>query len=465
MRSVKSIQHDLRRLAPRVAAALFLIPALLWIFTGYVLHRQDAAFQAATASEQLEGMEATASRLAMLEAFRTSPPSSVCIKSGEAALDRFRAGYCASWSRQWQFSWALWTAKAAILAGMLLLAASAACAIAASRKKSGRAAVIVTLWRCLIGASIALVLLQGAMLAWLAYWITSQPALASMLAVGACLAAVYVAFALVRPVPAAAAQQGELITTEDAPLLWERMRLLAQDTGAPPPRHIALGAGSGLWISAGEYNINGYNMRGPVLFASLPLLRILDTEETDSLLAHELAHLRDEERNAVHATLARFDRYLGAVACVKHGASIGMLLQLYRLMLELALRESTREAELVADLVAARRTSLTVATRALIKLIGHTAYARRGAMTDDGLRAFARSSDLIRAIAGAHIPHPHDTHPSLAERVSSLGTSVKGGEVPGMMMTRGPNDWLTSIPGLDHIESRIGRKDEALTPA
>lgn len=479
MRSVKTIQRDLLRVAVRALAALFIIPALVWLFTGYVQYQQDADYRAAIAHEDLSPVE---SRERSLSALRNTPPSNICWSSGDEELDAFREQFCAPLSPQWQLAWANRISKITVAAGVVLLLISAGLGLAAFRSRAAQYRSVVAGWRMLVSASVVEIVIQSAMLAWLAFavpayfWHKYAMQLVLMIGALAVLAAGSALREIFRRQPDAMPLEGEIVTAHDAPALWARIGELAAKLGTAPPRYVVAGIDSNFFVTESAVHVADRKLHGRTLFVSLPLLRILDTEEADAVLAHELAHMQGgdtESLAAIGPRLTRFDQYLASMN--SFGATIiaFCVLHLYRVILELALQKDSRDREFIADLVAARHTSPGAVMRSLIKISGYSAYRGRveqelfsrerkfdgeigiAASVADGLRPFAYSADFMSYMAAAGVPHPFDTHPSLGERMGSVGAAVDEAEYSAVLLARGGNAWIDAIPTAPHIERRL----------
>lgn len=479
MTSVKSIWRDLIRAALCAGAVLFIIPALVWIFTAHVLSEQDAAFRATT---QVATANAVASRLQALQAFRNTPPSSACSATTDAALDAFRAEHCAPLSPKWQFVWANRISKVTVAGGVLLLLSCAWFGLAALRNREVQCRSVVNGWRVLVWGSMAELLVQGAMLTWLTYWLPATfwnkyfTQIIMLIAVLAGLAALSAIRTMCKRSSAAKVLDGEIITAQDAPELWARIGELAAKVGTPPPRHVIAGIDASFFVTEGDVFVGDRTLRGCSLFVSLPLLRILDTDETDALLAHELAHLDGGDSAglaAIGPKLSEFDQYTASMTGAKATLIAYYLLNLYRMVLDLALQKEYREREFIADLVAARHTSAGAIVRSLVKISGYGVYRARveeqlvarqreweseqsiAEALEAGLQSFVYAADFIEYMMQADVPHPFDAHPSLAERMGSLGTQIDPAEYSAVLLARRGNAWIDDIPAAVHVEKRL----------
>lgn len=461
MRSVETIRRALLRVAPRAAAILLVVPVLAALLTGYALQRQDAAFQLAMQDQDGQSVE---SRAAAIQAFRDTPPASVCVASGDKKLDAFRATHCQRWSPQWQLVTAHQTALIAAYAGLILLFAMAGSALYAARAGVGRHAAVINSLRLAAGGTALMLAMQALLLAWLAGMVPARlwklPAAPfSVAAALAIIAAVAVALLYARRLLAAPANlHGEAVMPEDAPALWSRIRAVAARVGTAAPRQLILGTCSRFFATDARLVVNGKPVLGRTLFVSLPLLQLLDADEADALLAHELAQLKDGDAG-IWPTLHGADRWLAACAgnwfITMAAASVAM----QRLLLELVLHGLQRERCLSADVAAARVTTPAAMAQALVKAAAYSAYRARvphaGAQQlAAGVTAFTRTADFSAVVSKATPAHLFNTHPPLAERIASMGASLAVSDYCAAMLARGVAGWCDDIPNLARVEQR-----------
>jgi Zn-dependent protease with chaperone function len=163
---------------------------------------------------------------------------------------------------------------------------------------------------------------------------------------------------------------GDLLLESTEPLLWSRVRSLAKRLETAPPDHIVAGIDCNFFVTQAPLEVNGRKLSGRTLFVSLPLLRQFNAAEADAVLAHELAHFRggDVKSTALlNPKLRQFDLYRNVMA-YRHIFIANYMLQLYRLIFELALQRDSRKREFIADRAAATAVSGQAVVNALIKL-------------------------------------------------------------------------------------------------
>ena len=85
---------------------------------------------------------------------------------------------------------------------------------------------------------------------------------------------------------------GQVVTPEQAPALWARVRELADQLGALAPEHIVLGMTEGFYVTSSDVNLlpSGTALKGRTLHVPMLYLGLLDSAETGAVIGHELAH-------------------------------------------------------------------------------------------------------------------------------------------------------------------------------
>ena len=295
---------------------LFLIPGLTLIFTNYAQPRIDARITEAVASSQ-QGQVPEAERAAALALFHAYPPSKSC-RDDTATPASYRALMCPRYGELWQFNLAerlaRWTCAVgvAVLVTLLLLGG-----VAFVNRRAQVLSFLVG-WRLLTLVSALELLVQGALAIWLSFWVTAHftqhyyPKLILIIGSLALYAALVAIIGLFRRPPAASEIDGETVDEADAPRLWLRIRELARKLGTAPPGRLVAGIDTNFFVTESPLKVGRQMLAGRTLFVSLPLLRVLDEQEADAVLAHELAHFRGGDTAisaALNPGLVRFGKY------------------------------------------------------------------------------------------------------------------------------------------------------------
>ncbi len=393
---------------------------------------------------------------------------------------------CEPYNPLWQFhtvrtaAWWTLVAGAGVFAAIFLLGA------AAFLTSRAPALSFLVGWRLLILASTLEVIVQGVFATWLSYWVSSYffkvyvPKLIFIVGAMAGLAAIYAVIWMFKKVRPNNEIGGELLTEQQEPRLWARVKALAQKVGSAPPDHIVGGIDTNFFVTQVPMTLNGQELRGRILFVSLPLLRIFDETQADAVLAHELAHFRGGDTkwtSLLGPKLQQFDLYC-YVMRLKGVYVAAYILRFYRLIFEFALKRGSRQREFIADSVAAKIASGQALVSSLIKFQGYAAYRNavesqlfaqerrhEGALSiagqvAAGLPPYAASSQFAENMRLANIPHPFDSHPSIGDRMANVGYPVEEAAYPGIVAAAPGRTWATDIASIDAIEGRLWRKYE-----
>ena len=463
--------------------ALFLIPALTYLFTGHAQRAQDAAFVAGI-SQRIDAEKAMppAEKQVRKDYYRSNPPSTICGNTDPEAQN-YREALCERYSEVWQFTLARKAAFWTLVAGGLLLAAVLGLGALAFADRKLQYASFVAGWRLTTWASAAALVVQGALAVWLSFWVTAfffhkySPKL--VLFVGfAVLAGVLVAVAgIFKRVQSESRAVGELVSEADAPLLWKRIRHMAQRLKTEPPQHIVAGIDANFFVTEAPLAVGGQTLTGRTLFVSLPLLRILDQSEADAVFGHELAHLRGGDTRSsaqLGPKLVQFDHYRQAIREGGLSAVALPLLDLYRTIFEIALARDSREREFKADRIAAKLISPAAIAQSLIKIAAYAQYRHRiedelfgrnerhgnaalgiAGFVAQGLAPYAASEDFLDAMKTANVPHPFDSHPAMPERLRNVGMPLKEQDYGAIAVRAPAATWVQEILTADAIEQRL----------
>ena len=463
--------------------ALFLVPVGTYFFTGYAQRDQDASFVAGI-SQRIDAEKAMpqAEKQARKDYYRSNPPSTICDNTAPEAQD-YREALCERYSDVWQFNMArkasLWT----IVASALLLLAVLGLGALAFADRTLQYKSFVTGWRLTTFASAAALIVQGAMAVWLSFWVTAfffhkySPKL--VLLVGfVVLAAVLVAVrGIFKRVQSDNRAVGELVSEDDAPLLWKRIRHMAERLKTAPPEHIVAGIDANFFVTEAPLTVGDKTLTGRTLFVSLPLLRILDQSEADAVFGHELAHLRggDTKSSALLGPkLVQYDHYRHAMRTGGLTVMISPLLDLYRIIFEIALARDSREREFKADRIAAKLISPAAIAQSLVKIAAYAQYRYKiedelfgrnerhdnttlgiASFVAQGLAPYAASDDFLSAMKTANVPHPYDSHPAMPERLRNVGMALKEQDYGGIAVRVPAATWVQQILTADAIEQRL----------
>jgi heat shock protein HtpX len=216
---------------------------------------------------------------------------------------------------------------------------------------------------------------------------------------------------------ALAANRAKPVTREELPRVYQIVERLTQKTGLPMPRIYVIPTDSPNAFATGR------NPSHAAVAVTEGILNILDDEELEGVLAHELGHVRNRDIliSSVAATLAgaitmlaRFEFWFGGRDDRNRGGGILTLIlaPIAAMLIQLAV---SRSREYEADATGAHVTGNPYAlARALQKL---DAYSRRIPMA-----AAASTSHLfiVQPLLGVNLGSLFSTHPPIPDRIERL---------------------------------------------
>ncbi|HZY18254.1 MAG TPA: M48 family metallopeptidase [Ramlibacter sp.] len=482
-----SIGSDLAKVLLYAVLALFTIPALTYGFVRHVQSVQDRDYLRTVEDRLLAGKLSSDEPQQVLEGFRRHPLSSIC-DDGHPEARTLRQAACATWAPVWQFDLArkasLWT----LVLGAAILAGVGALGALAFLSRSAQLWSLVAGWRLLMLGSAAEVALQGAMCLWLSYWVTAFffhkyfVKLVLLAAVFVLLGIGMVVMGIFRRPRLDNEVVGEPVGQADAPRLWRRVQEIARRMKTAPPDHIVAGIDANFFVTEAGLRVGGKELKGRCLYVSIPLLKVLDRSQADAVLGHELAHFRGGDTRAsaqLGPRLVQFDHYVDAMAGGGLTRLVWPFMQLYRLILQVALSRDSREREFKADRTAARLVSPQAVVEALVKVMAYSHY--RGVIESSlfdsrkklqgrlglaesvagGLHRYASSDDFVDDMHAAHVPHPFDSHPPLVQRMQNVGFHLDP-DAYGKTVSAPPHgSWADDIASGDAIEQRLWSAYEA----
>lgn len=462
--------------------ALFLVPAACLWFTTHSLAEDQARLDAAVTTRAANDARLSPADRQDIQAFYAQHPLARLCRDASPEAARFRAASCPAFSTLWQFSWMRTLAVATLVVGGVLLAWLAVLGALAFVNRGLQYASFVAGWRTLTVASAALVVAQGAMCVWLSFWVTAfytqkyYPKLIIVVGLLVLVAAGVVILKIFHRSAEDSAADGELVSEVDAPRLWQRIRDIAARLHTPAPDHLIAGIDANFFVTEAPLAVGGQVLTGRKLYVSVPLLRQLDREEADAVLAHELAHLSGGDARssaALGPKLTQFDRYLAHLYAGGTSRVVLPFLRLYRMLFQLALSRDSRAREFLADGTAARLVSPRAISHSLVKIAAYASYRADtegrlfsrderlagslgiGPSVASGLPHWAGSEAFMEAMTDGHVPHPYDSHPPLRERMARVGHVEPDARFAGIVTQAAPSTWVDDIATATEIETRL----------
>jgi heat shock protein HtpX len=219
---------------------------------------------------------------------------------------------------------------------------------------------------------------------------------------------------------ALATYRAQPVTREELPRAYEIVERLTQKIGLPMPKIYVIPTESPNAFATGR------NPKHASVAVTHGILGLLNDEELEGVLAHELGHVgnRDILISSVAATiagavtmLARFGFFFGGGSRDRRGGGIGALLMLILAPFAAALIQLavSRSREYQADATGAHYTGNPYALASALQKLD--AYSRRMPMqaTPSTAHLF-----IIQPLLGMNFGNLFSTHPPIAKRIERL---------------------------------------------
>lgn len=259
---------------------------------------------------------------------------------------------------------------------------------------------------------------------------------------------------------------GVAVSMREAGPLWNHVAGIARTLGALQPDHIVVGLDPMFFVTEANVTTPGETLTGRTLFCSLPLARILTIDELTAIIGHELGHFRGEDTKfsghfypiyrgtatAIASLHAVGGRSLRAVSLAPAIAILSFFFERFAV----AERLHSRMRELLADQAGVEATSARAMASALVKVHAYT--GAWGGFQQASVRAMAEgkayknaSTMFAQAVANGATPaaldgiadtqtsHPTDSHPTLAERLESIGVELAAVTADALAVTPDPS--------------------------
>ena len=377
------------------------------------------------------------------------------------------------------YRWMIWIASGSIIVGIAGFAFSAGCAMLL-RGDAGKIYLGLSLgWNVLRIISALQVVAQAVLAVAMSYWVTALwfnvyiPKLILFVAIIAGIGVIAVIRGIFKRPQMDMSLEGELVTRERAPQLWQRLEEICDRVGTEPPTSVVAGIDDNFFVTEQALTIGGKQRAGRTLYVSLSLLRQLDGAEADAVMAHEMAHFSGNDTtfsNKLNPLLARYAVYLQAL--YEGGITIPVyyFMLCFRAMYEYNLGSHSREREFRADRVAGDATAPGSLASALMKIVAYSQYrgevertlfeqhkteeinniaGRVGDGFDKYAATFAGQTQELRLLRNSH---PFDSHPPIAERIEKLGVEFSGQSAAEMLADDGDGAWYSAIEDGDALE-------------
>lgn len=230
------------------------------------------------------------------------------------------------------------------------------------------------------------------------------------------------------------------VSAEEAPHLWDFVKTIAAKVGTAAPHEIVLGMQPMFYVTELSVIHSAGRSEGRVLYLSLPLMKMLNSDQLASIIGHEMGHFKGEDTLLTRQLYPLKQKTFLTAMSVEQAGLVGLpaihMLNLFFSSFEPILMKVSRDREFLADKVGAAISSEKDSGHALIRAIyyGHVwglAYQQslQEGKAIDGYYEKVKSElsgkeEFWKSLSTEAQAHPLDTHPQLKARLEKLGVQT-----------------------------------------
>lgn len=237
---------------------------------------------------------------------------------------------------------------------------------------------------------------------------------------------------------------GRSVSQQEAPQLWNFIRLLADRVKAKMPDNIVVGLNECFFVTENKVRLTtGEDIpAGRVLYLPLPYMAFMSKSETAAVIGHELAHFTGEDTEYSLRFSPIYSATVNNLVAV-HSAGewlirpVTMLGEFFLRSFDRAVQHWSRIRELAADKMGAQVASKEAAAAALLRVSvlaprveeALTSCWREGEKNTGVLPETRRlikekGLDDPSIHLEEHQAHPTDSHPTTSQRLEALGVTT-----------------------------------------
>lgn len=467
------------------ALAFFLIPVVCLIFYEYVQSSYDQEFLDATIAEINADPNMTPEEKAQsIEGARRMPLSWLLVVNDPEVI---------AWRKQLpteyllynlSIIWAIRISWFCILAGIGAFMLTGFAVLLSLRSQWLQYYSLLTGWYTLRIFCTLEVIAQALLVFSLSFWVPAFffnifivkllfiIGIIGLCAVGAVIAAIF------KKVDNDFVIEGEEITREMAPALWQDLERLSDSMGTAPPDHVIAGIDDNFFVTQMPVQIAGHEdqelrtVKGRTLFVSLSLLKKLPHQEADAVLLHELAHFSGNDTTytqKIAPLLSRYGHYLQGLYDGGISRPVFYFAVMFRALYEISLGKLSRQREFRADRLASEKTSAESMAHALLRITAYSQYRNEleqeffdaeeahqqvnlSQRIDGGFQTYATAFVDKQDVGELATSHPFDSHPPLQQRLEALGFRASPDAMRDALYDDSLGPWFEKIDGADTLE-------------
>lgn len=342
-------------------------------------------------------------------------------------------------------------------------------------------------WHLLKLVCVIQVVCQGVLVVGLSFWVTAL--WMEVYAVKLVVVAAFLALAAVVMILQATFTTpdnsfhiwGTLLDPGKSPRFMEKIGSICRHLGIGPPDHVVAGIDDNFFVTESPALVSDKleqaqptPIQGKTLYVSVSLLKKLELDEAEAILAHEMAHFSGQDTTysrKISPLVGRYGLYLEALYEGGISRPVFHFMHFFWSLYQLSLSRLSRAREFRADRVAAEVTSPQAMARSLAKVGAYSYYRSKVegdlfgedqvhnqlnilTRVETGFAGFVNSIDLRQEVYGLHVPHPFDSHPPLEERLSNVGLDLSCVEKDALVEDV-ETSWFDGIGEAEEIEQAM----------
>lgn len=300
----------------------------------------------------------------------------------------------------------------------------------------------------------------------------------AMVALYCCYGIIVAAF---KKIDGAFAIEGQAIERSEGSEIWAIIDDLAQKVGTAAPDNLVVGLEPNFFVTEQPALTFGKELSGRTLYLSLAATEILSKDELKAIIGHELAHFSGEDLTYAKAFYPIYRRTQESIDSIKESESVTVLpiiaiLQFFLDSFAVAESELSRERELVADAIGAQFSHAEAIATGLVKL--HAACGSWASAQNDAIDLICEDKpqpvsyiksyrekvsveltpESIAESGDSATAHPFDSHPPLAERLTSLGLSLDDVSAKALKLPEASERAITLFAGSEELDTTLSQK-------
>ena len=456
------------------ALSIFLIPAVTLPFFLYAQSDLDEKMRESVLSDiRNDKSMDVQERVEATQYFKENAFSTLILEEQFAAqLDPTLVYYYAS------FRWMLRLAVGCIASGIAVLLLGSIGIWLSSFSPQLQYRCLAAGWTGLRVYASLLTVAQGLMLVALSFWVTAllfNVYILKLIFIVAFIA-ICAAFIVIRAIFARQnldfSIEGLVLNKDSSPDLWSALGKICEKVGTAAPDQVVAGIDDNFFVTEMPVTVGEKTYQGRTLFISLSLLKHLQEDEANAVLAHEMAHFSGNDTFYTVKTaplMSRYDQYLHELAQEAITRPVFYFMLCFRGLFEWARGKVSRDREFRADRIAMESTSSQAVVGALLRITAYSHY--RGAIEKElfdqeekiesaniseriekGFPEFASSFLADSSAAMKKTSHPFDSHPPLAQRLAAVGVELESNDSRELLARCGDGVWHSRINAADELE-------------